>query len=231
MNWLIMVAGGNGKRANLGFNKVFAKLGKLTILEQSLLAFEKNKTIDKIIISIGNKDMKKAKIIVKKTGSKKVADFVGAGDSRQESTLKILKKYEHEIKKDDLVGVHNAVNPFVSQSEIDEVYKNAKRFGAALLAQKARDTVKISDEDGLVEMTPLRDFSWYAQTPQVATFGNLLKAHMNARRDNFIGTDDAQLLEQIGIRPKIVESSNKNFKITFKEDLESAKNILKTWEE
>lgn len=229
MNWLILVAGGSGKRVNLGFNKVFAKLGKFTILEHTLSAFEKNRLINKIIISISGDDIKKAKEIVKKRSFKKVIDFVSAGGSRQASTLEILEVYESKIKKNGLVGVHNAVNPFVAQDEIDEVYKSAKVFGAALLAQKARDTVKISDEKGFVDMTPLRELSWYAQTPQVATFGNLLKAHVRAQKDNFIGTDDAQLLERVGIRPKIVVCSNRNFKITFKEDLVSAKNILKKW--
>lgn len=231
MNWLIIVAGGKGERANLGFNKVFAKLGKYPLIYWTLLAFEKNKNIDNIIISVGEQDLKKAKSVAKKYGFKKVKEFVPASTSRQESTLKILEGLKGEMKKNDLVGVHNGVNPFVSQDEITEVFKSAKAFGAALLAQRARDTVKIADEDGFVGMTPLRKFSWYAQTPQVATFENLLKAHMKAKKDNFIGTDDAQLLERVGIRPKIVNCSNKNFKITFQEDLVSAKNILKTWTE
>lgn len=230
-NWLIIVAGGKGERAKLGFNKIFAKLGKHPLIYWTLLAFEKNKNIDNIIISVGEHDLKKAKSVAKKYGFKKVKEFVPASASRQESTLKILAEFKGKMKNNDLVGVHNGVNPFVSQDEITDVFKSAKAFGAALLAQKARDTVKISDENGFVGMTPLRKFSWYAQTPQVATFENLLKAHVKAKKDNFIGTDDAQLLERAGIRPKIVNCSNNNFKITFKEDLMSAKNILKTWTE
>lgn len=231
MNLVIIVAGGKGERAKLGFNKVFAKLGKYPLIYWTLLAFEKNKDIDSLIISIGEQDLGTIKAIVKKYGFRKVKEFVPASNSRQESTLKILESFKGRIEEDDLVGVHNGVNPFVSQEEISGVFKAARAFKAALLAQKARDTVKVSDQNGFVETTPMRADSWYAQTPQVATFGSLLKAHIQAQKDDFVGTDDAQLLEKIGIRPKIVECTNKNFKITFKEDLVSAKHILKTWTE
>lgn len=229
MNYIIVVAGGRGERMGLGFNKVFAKLGGRPLLYWTLAVFEKSKDIDSIIISAGKEDIEKIKKLIKKYKFKKVRDVVAASSSRQESTLAILDAFKNQIKKGDLVGVHNAANPFVSKEEIAEVSKNAKRFGAALLAQAARDTVKIANGQGKVAQTPLRQYCWYAQTPQVATFANLLKAHQTAKRQKFTGTDDAQLLERIGVAPKIVATSNQNFKITFEEDLVMANYIIKTW--
>src|SRR3989338_7743068 len=231
MNWLIVVAGGKGERMDLGVNKIFAKIGNLPILYWTLLAFEKSKIIDRIIISAGEKDMKKIETLIKKYKFKKVKQLITASNSRQESTFDVLKEYVSKMKKSDLVGIHNAVNPFVSQEEIKKVYLTAKRFGAALLAQPAKDTVKITNDQWLVTQTPLRQHSWYAQTPQVAKFGKLYQAHLEARKNKFLGTDDAQLLERIGIKPKIVPCSNQNFKITFPEDLAMAPQILKTWTE
>lgn len=228
-NWLIIVAGGKGERVNLGFNKVFAKLGKHPLIYWTLLAFEKNKNIDNIIISVGGQDLKKAKSILKKYSFKKVKEFVPASTSRQESTLQILEAFKGKMKNNDLVGVHNGVNPFVSQEEISDVYRSAKVFGAALLAQKAKDTVKITNSRGLVEMTPERKDCWYAQTPQVAAFKNIYKAHLAASDEKFTGTDDSQLLERVGIKPKVVVCSSSNFKITFFEDLILAKQLIKTW--
>lgn len=227
MNWIIVVAGGKGERMDLGFNKIFAKLGKLPVIYWTLKAFEGSNVIDKIIISASSDDMGRVRSLVKKYRFKKVLDVVVATASRQDSTLTVLKVFKSMIKKGDLVGVHNGVNPFVSDREIKEVFKSAKKYGAAILAQKARDTVKISSADGLVVDTPVRQYSWYAQTPQVATFENLYKAHIKAKREGFIGTDDAQLLERIGVAPKIVATSNLNFKITFREDLIMARYILK----
>jgi 2-C-methyl-D-erythritol 4-phosphate cytidylyltransferase len=69
----------------------------------------------------------------------------------------------------------------------------------------------------------MRKSCWYAQTPQVAFFGDLLAAFAAAKNKNFIGTDDTQLLEMIGIKPKVVPCSRYNFKITFPEDLDSGR--------
>ncbi|MBI2327584.1 2-C-methyl-D-erythritol 4-phosphate cytidylyltransferase [Candidatus Curtissbacteria bacterium] len=229
MNWLIVVAGGRGERMDLGFNKVFAKLGNLPLLYWTLLAFEKSKVIDNIIVSASEDDLKKIKEIVKKYKFGKVKEVVKASDSRQNSTLAILKALKPRMRRGDLVGVHNGVNPFVREDEIRKVYENASVYGAALLAQAAKDTIKIVDKRGLVAKTPPRQYSWYAQTPQVATFANLWKAYLAAEAENFIGTDDAQLLERIGIKPKIVPCSNQNFKITFKEDLVMARHVLQNW--
>ena len=231
MNWLVVVAGGKGERMDLGVNKIFAKIGNLPILYWTLLAFEKNKIIDRIIISAGEKDMKKIEKLIKKYKFKKVKQLMRAGTSRQDSTFMILKRLKSLFKKNDLVGIHNAVNPFVNQDEIRKVYSSAQKYGAALLAQRAKDTVKITNDQWLVEETPLRQHSWYAQTPQVAKFGKLYQAHLEARKNKFLGTDDAQLLERIGTKPKIVPCSNQNFKITFPEDLAMAAEILKTWTE
>lgn len=229
MNWLIVLAGGRGERMDLGFNKVFAKLGNFPLLYWTLLAFEKSPVIDNIVVSAGEDDLKKVKEIVKKYKFKKVGEIVRASDSRQNSTLAILKAFKSRMRRNHLIGVHNGVNPFVLEDEIRKVYESAKVYGAALLAQLAKDTIKIVDRKGLVKKTPLRQYSWYAQTPQVATFANLWRAFLAAEADGFISTDDAQLLERIGIRPKIVSCSFANIKITFPHDLFAARQILKNF--
>lgn len=229
MNHLIIVAGGSGKRMNLRFNKIFVKLGGFPIIYWTILAFERSKTVQNIIISASSEDILKIKVLVSKHGFGKVKDIVVAGPTRQQSTFEILKMIKSKIKSNDLIGIHNGANPFVTAEEIKKVFSAAKNHGAALLAQPARDTVKIADANAFVEKTPLRQFSWYAQTPQVATFGNLWKAFVFADRQKFIGTDDAQLLERIGIKPKIIACSNLNLKITFAEDLYLAKQILKSY--
>lgn len=229
MNWLIIVAGGKGERTRLGFNKIFAKLSNFPIILWTLKTFEKSKTIDNIVISARREDIKKINRIIIKYKLKKIKGIIEAGNSRQGSTFKVLKLLKSKIKTNDLVGVHNAVNPFVAQEEIKKVYADAKKYGAALLAYPAKDTVKIAGKDELAEETPLREKCWYAQTPQVASLANLWKAFLKAESQKFVGTDDTQLLERIGVRVKIVECSYQNIKITFPEDLLVAKQILKNF--
>jgi 2-C-methyl-D-erythritol 4-phosphate cytidylyltransferase len=229
MNWLIVVAGGKGERTRLGFNKIFAKLNNSPLIYWTLKMFEKSKTVDNVVISARKKDIRKINTIISKYKLKKIKEIIEAGNSRQESTFKVLKLLKSKIKRDDLVGIHNAVNPFITQDEIEEVYTNAKRYGAALLAYPAKDTVKIVGKDTLVEKTPIREKCWYAQTPQVASFAKLWKAFLKADDQKFVGTDDTQLLERIGIRVKIVPCSYQNIKITFPGDLIVAKQILKNF--
>jgi len=227
MNYLIIVAGGNGKRMKSPINKIFLKIDGKPIIYWTLKAFEQNKTINKIIISAKKEDIKKIRLLIKKNNFKKIIGIVEANHSRQDSTFLVLKWLKTQLKDDDLIGVHNAVNPFVSELEIINVFEAAKKHGAALLAHPARDTVKITSGEGIVEKTPLRESCWYAQTPQVSSFSNLWSAFNKAQDENFSGTDDTQLLEKIGIKAKIIPCSNFNFKITFQEDLFVAKRILK----
>jgi len=229
MNYLIIAAGGNGKRIGLNQNKIFAVLNNQPLIYWTLKIFENNQIIDKIIISARKEDIKKINAIIKKHQFKKILTVIEANNLRQGSTFKALKWLKLKADKKDLVGIHNAVNPFVSEKEISQVYNAAKEYKAALLACFAKDTVKISNEENIVEFTPRRLFSWYAQTPQVANFGDLWEAFVKAEKDKFIGTDDTQLLERIGIKARIVPCSYLNFKITYPEDLIMAREVLKVF--
>ena len=226
MNWLIIAAGGNGTRMGFGMNKIFAKINNKPIIYWTLKNFEDNRLVDKIIISAKPDDFQSLKKIIKKNNFKKIIKIILAEKSRQESTFKVLKWLKSRINKNDLVGVHNAVNPFVFNKEIEEVYKSAKKYGAALLAKPAKDTIKITDKNLFISTTPLRETVWHAQTPQVAIFHKLYKAFVKADKDNFLGTDDTQLLERINLKAKIIHCNQWNFKITFPEELILARRVL-----
>jgi len=228
MNYLIIVAGGNGERMASKDNKVFLKINNKQILYWTLKIFEENPVINAIIISARINDQKKIKNIIKKNHFKKVIAVIPAGKTRQEAVSDVLNWLKIKAKKEDLIGIHNAVNPFVQDKEIKDVFAAAREYRAALLAHPARDTVKITNGEGdnVVNHTPIRKFCWYAQTPQVAFYGDLLKAFAIAQSKSFVGTDDTQLLEMIGIKPKIIPCSRYNFKITFPEDLILARKLL-----
>ena len=229
MNYLIITAGGKGERIKSKKNKIFVNLNNQPLIYWTLKIFEDNQIIDRVIISAKKDDIKKINAIIKKHQFKKILKIIEANQSRQESVFTVLKWLKPKTDKKDLVGIHNAVNPFVSEKEIKEVYEAAKEYKAALLAYPAKDTVKVSNKENIVEFTPLRKFSWYAQAPQVANFGDLWEAFTKADKDKFIGTDDTQLLERIGVKVKIIPCSYLNFKITFPEDLILAKEVLKVF--
>lgn len=227
-NWVIVAAGGRGERMERKINKIFLPLLRRPVICWALKTLEESPQIEKIIITVDESDLGKLKNLLKKYQFKKIVGFIRAGENRQNSTLKALEWMgENKARENDLVGVHNAVNPLVTEKEIENVFQAAQKFGGALLACPARDTVKISSAANFVRQTPVRKSVWYAQTPQVGRFKDMLRAFLKAEKDNFQGTDDTQLLERIGVKVKIVPCSPENFKITYPWDLILAKTILK----
>lgn len=220
MNWLIIHGGGSGTRLGKKTNKVFLKIKRRPVIYWAIKKAQECECIDKIIVSVAKNKFK----IIKNFGFDKVGAIIEPANSRQETTAKIISQLK--AKDSDLVGVHNAANPLVSNSELIEVYKAAKKYKSALLAMKVVDTIKISDENGFTVQSPLKNSSWGAQTPQVVEFGLLRKAFDKAKRDGFVGTDETQLVLNFGVKSKIVECSRNNFKITYLEDLWRAKRIL-----
>ena len=104
--------------------------------------------------------------------------------------------------------------------------------GASVLARSAylcpmKDTVKEAAPDKTVLKTLPRAALWAVQTPQVFSYAKLVKAHEEARLDNYLGTDDASLLEHIGEKVALVLGSYENIKITTPIDLVLAEAILK----
>lgn len=227
MNWVIVMAGGDGCRMQAKTNKAFLPLLGQPISFYTLQTLEKIDLIDKVIIAVRSVDKPEWQKLIQQAGFKKIVQLWPAAANRQASTGEILQWLKGKAAAEDLIGIHNAVNPLVTPVEIKKVFTAAKKFGAALLAMPARDTVKISNQNAVVKETPLRQFSWYAQTPQVSRFDLMFQAFQKANQDNFQGTDDSQLLERIGAKVKIVPCSPENFKITYSQDLFLAEKILK----
>ena len=226
MNWIIILAGGSGSRVGKNINKVFLKLKNKTIIEWNIFKLEKIKKVDKILISIKQDDFKKLQKIITKNNYKKIENILVFEGSRQERIGNVINYLSKKAKPDDLLAFHNAANPLFDEKEIEAVLKAGKKYGAALLAMRVTDTIKIVNKNGLVTDSPLRDFCFAAQTPQVAKYKFYKKAIEKAKKDKFEGTDDSQLIARIGIKPKIVECSKNNFKITYLEDLKRAKKII-----
>ncbi|MBI5214488.1 MAG: 2-C-methyl-D-erythritol 4-phosphate cytidylyltransferase [Ignavibacteriae bacterium] len=214
---LIIPAAGSGSRFGGGVAKQFLELGGKTILSTTLHRFQNNSFVDSIAIAGSQDGIEQIKELVTSEDGSKVCWIGLGGIERQDSVWNALQSF-HSLPP-DVVLVHDAVRPFVSDEIIERVLQATIEHGAAIPAVRTKDTIKISDGNLLVTETPLRNRCWQVQTPQGFVFDGLFKAFERARRDNFIGTDDASLVERIGLQVKIVEGSYENFKITTQEDL------------
>jgi 2-C-methyl-D-erythritol 4-phosphate cytidylyltransferase len=123
------------------------------------------------------------------------------------------------------VAVHDAARPLVRPDAVDRVVQAALRDGAAILAAPVRDTIK-RVLDGRVVETPNRSECVAAQTPQVFAVEILREALTKARLESRTGTDDAQLVEALGIPVTVVAGDVDNFKVTYPGDMALAEQIL-----
>jgi 2-C-methyl-D-erythritol 4-phosphate cytidylyltransferase len=120
----------------------------------------------------------------------------------------------------EVVAVHDAARPLLSRETALAVVREAARCGAALAASPVRDTLKRVRDDGTVEATVDRAHLWQAQTPQAFRWDVARTAHEEAERRGIEATDDAALVEALGLSPvRVVRGDPWNFKVTEPTDL------------
>ncbi len=221
----IIPAGGAGRRINAGTAKQYLLLDELPVLVQCLKVFEQTAVIDEIILAVPASDIKFVREeLIEKNDLKKVAKIIAGGAERQDSVQNALVALTDEC---DIILVHDGVRPFVTQDMINRVAEAAREFQAAALGVLSKDTIKETQADDYVVKTLPRQNLWLVQTPQAFQSAVLRKAYEAAYRNKFYGTDDASLVERIGVRVKMVAGSYENIKITTPEDLIIAEALLK----
>lgn len=142
------------------------------------------------------------------------------GAERRDSVALALAALAGQADDEDLVLVHDIARPCVRLSDIARLVDVAAADPAGgLLAQRATDTVKRSGADDVVGDTLDRRTVWLAATPQLFRYGLLRDALAAATRDGITVTDEAQAIERLGLRPRLVECARDNLKITRPEDL------------
>ena len=158
----------------------------------------------------------------------KKIQFVEGGEHRQHSVANALNSVS--ANDDDIVLVHDAVRPFVTEEIIHDVIRAAQKYGAAIAGLPAVDTVKQverTSDGALITATLPRERVVMAQTPQGFRYDVLKKAFDEAAADGFVGTDESSLLERSGHAVAVVMGSSRNIKITAPADMELAEFFLK----
>ncbi|MBM4175857.1 MAG: 2-C-methyl-D-erythritol 4-phosphate cytidylyltransferase [Ignavibacteria bacterium] len=210
-----------GKKSYLP--KQFLKISGKEILIHTIEKFEQADFIDEILISSGREYLDHTSKLISKYKLKKVTTIVTGGEERQHSVYNAFKN--SYASPSDLICVHDAVRPFISSIEINELILSAKKFKSIVAAVKASDTIKSGHS--FVEKTLDRNKIWLVQTPQIFSYEILRKAFNRAWEQNFIGTDEASIVERIGRPVYFYEIKGENRKITTNLDLEYANFLLK----
>ena len=199
--------------------------GKPAVL-RSAEAFENCGDIDEIIVVAAEEDTAKCAEILEGQITKLKCVITG-GDTRQKSAMAGL---EHIDPSSEFIAVHDGARCLVTPEIISSVLKKAVSHGAAAAAQRAVDTVKYANDDGMIEDTIDRDRVWLVQTPQIF-LANMYRAGIYmAERDKVFVTDDCMMVERLGFKVKLVDCGTENIKLTYGSDLAIAEAIIKTRE-
>jgi len=221
----IIPAGGAGKRLGADVAKQYLVLNSLPVLVHTLNVFQKSDVIDDIVLVVPRDDLASVrKQIIEKYGLTKVSAVVAGGNERQDSVRNGL---EAIAKPCDVVIIHDGVRPFVTEKMIVQVTKAATEGGAASIGVPAKDTIKETTNENIVTATLPRTNLWQTQTPQAFQYDLFCKAFAATEKDHYYGTDDASLVERIGVKVFMIVGSHENIKITTPEDLIMAEALMK----
>jgi 2-C-methyl-D-erythritol 4-phosphate cytidylyltransferase/2-C-methyl-D-erythritol 2,4-cyclodiphosphate synthase len=206
----------------LDLPKQYLQLADLPILAHTVRALQRSSFIKTIILVVPVDHLEETRELVRAYDLHLVAKIVSGGRTRQESVRVGLQNVPGDV---DLVVIHDGVRPLVDPGLVDACVVRAAETGAAMLAIPVKDTLKAVVGE-VVGATVDRRGLWQAQTPQVARLALLKQAFAAAAENGFEGTDEASLLEQIGVKVSVVMGSASNIKVTRVDDLALAEALL-----
>ena len=227
----VVLSAGSGKRMGSSIKKQYMEIEKKPVIAYALQVFE-DSFVDEVVLVVGEGDQDYCqKEIVDRYHFSKVKKIVTGGKERYHSVYSGLRA----IERSDYVYIHDGARPFTSEEMLLRLQDAVEQYEACIAAMPVKDTIKIADEAGMVELTPRRDLVWLVQTPQVFSYSLILHAYetLISQEQALLQqgvqiTDDAMVVETLtGKKVKLVEGSYQNIKITTPEDLSIAEGFLK----
>lgn len=217
---VVITAGGSSSRMGLDKNKLLLDLNGKTVIERTIEKFLDFDFVNEIIVVSGTEIYDEILKIIKNISFD--IKVVLGGNSREESTYNGIKATSNT----DYIICHDGARPLVSREIILKMIDELKNYDAVITGVNSKDTIKIIDDEKKVVTTPNRNNLFNIQTPQIFKRNLILNAYENWNKNKIFITDDSSLLEKINVPIKLVEGFYSNIKITTKEDLYLAIELL-----
>lgn len=233
-NTAILLAAGKGRRLGAALPKQYIDIAGLPLAARTLAALAASPVITDIVMVIpaGDEGYIQEHILQRvPEAAKKVRTLVPGGAERYHSVAAGLDAIDWPC---EYVYIHDGARPFIDNESILRLAKAVEETGAAVAGMPSKDTVKMSDANGLVAKTPDRSRVWIIQTPQVFEKEMITRAYHKAleqlpdlEAQGIHLTDDAMVAEEmLQARIRLVEASYRNIKITTPEDVAVANAFL-----
>jgi 2-C-methyl-D-erythritol 4-phosphate cytidylyltransferase len=219
----LIPAAGIGTRMGADLPKQYLPLAGKPVLQHVLDTFSSTASIAHTFVVVSADDPHVDPMMAA-AGSRNVTVLRVGGATRQQSVLNGLQAMRDAVADDDRVLVHDAARPGLTSALIDSLIDTLRDDAVGgLLAMPVVDTLKRADDGQRIAATVARDGLWSAQTPQMFSYALL---HRALSASDTV-TDEASAVEALGLKPKLVEGSPRNFKITMAQDLALAELFLK----
>lgn len=227
-NYVILLAGGIGKRMQSNIPKQFIEIENKPIIIHTIERFQKNSQIDKIVIVCLKDWIEHVKSLVTEYSLSKVEWIIEGGETSHDSIRNGVFFLKNKIGMDDFIIVHDAVRPVLPQKMIDEVVRVAHAKGNASSSTECYPPIVYTEdhESGINDID--RDHVMLTASPQVFKYSLALECYELAEKDHqhdFAFT--SSLLIHYGKRIYFAKGSNCNIKITRKEDVALFQALLK----
>ncbi len=208
--------------------KQYLLLDNRPLISHTIEVFDECNIIDEIFLVVPEEDFVFCnETILNQRNFQKKVSLVPGGAERQDSVYNGLLAIDNIIDN-SIVVIHDGVRPFIRSEQLTECITCATDYDACIFGIPAYDTLKRVNSSRFIENTIERKDIWLAQTPQAFKYNLIRRAHENAIRTGISGTDDAMLVEQLGIKVRVVRGSRCNIKITTREDLLLARAMVKS---
>lgn len=228
MNTAIILAGGVGSRMGADRPKQFLMVQDKPIISYCFDIFQKHSEIDKIVVVVNDKWKSFVEEYAEKYNVTKICGYAPAGKTRQHSIYNGLKCIDETAHNTDIVIVHDAARPLVSDEIISDCIKGATEFDGAMPVISVKDTVYQSKDGKSIDNLLKRSELFAGQAPESFKFKKYYKIH-NDVSDEEIGSTagSSEIAYRHGMEITMVKGSERNLKITTIEDLETFETILK----
>ena len=203
-----------------GIDKTFAPILDKPLILHTLSVFLDCPDIQKIVLVMPESNMERGRRLIEEHMSADSVTLCAGGERRQDSAAKGIEA----LGPCDFVAVHDGARPCLSQGTLSNALSDAKQHGNAVVAMPVTDTIKRADSEGFISTTVSREALWAMQTPQVFPYNVLQRAYREVTQDV---TDDASMVERMGIKVRLTPGSPTNLKVTTPADLQIAELILK----
>ena len=225
MNIAIILAAGSSHRFNADMPKQFYEIDGHPLIWYAINSFHQVEVIDSIIIVSQQNHIDYLSKLIQDNNFTKVKHLILGGNTRQESSFNGVKFVKTIFKDDDIVLIHDAARPLISERIINECIKGAKKYNAVTTALPSDDTTVISSDGEQIGFMPERKSVYRIQTPQAFKVGMIYLAH-HLLKNEHDSTDDAGLIFRTFMPVHLVMGDKKAMKVTSLEDVYYIKALI-----